>query len=41
MSVYFQVVVAASIGFVLRSLKFEDIDFGVYANNASMENNNG
>lgn len=41
MSVYFQVIVAASIGFVLRSLKFEDIDFSVYANNTTTEKNNG
>lgn len=41
MSVYFQVVVAASIGFVLRSFKFKDIDFAVYANDISTEKHNG
>ncbi len=41
MSLYFQVIVAASIGFALRSLKFEDIDFAVYANDISTEKNNG
>ena len=41
MSLYFQLIVALSIGFVLRSLKFEDIDFEVYANDASMEKDNG
>ncbi len=41
MSLYFQVIVAASIGFTLRRLKFEDIDFSVYANDTPRENHNG
>lgn len=41
MSLYFQVIVVASIGFTLRRLKFEDIDFNVYANDTSMEKDNG
>ena len=41
MSLYFQLIVAVSIGFTLRTLKFEDIDFDVYANDTSTEKNNG
>ena len=41
MSLYFQLIVALSIGLVLRSLRFEDIDFEVYADDASMEKNHG
>jgi hypothetical protein len=37
MSLYFQLIVALSIGFVLRSLRFEDIDFEVYAAKPGME----
>lgn len=40
-SLYFQVVVVVSLGFLMRSLKLEDIDFGVYANGVSMEKNTG
>ena len=37
-SVYFQVIVALSIGYVLRSLHFEDINFDVYSSSPKPEN---
>ena len=39
MSLYFQLIVAMSIGYVLRALNPADIDFSVYTNDASMEKN--
>ena len=39
MSLYFQAIFALSIGYVLRTIKPEDIDFSVYANNVSTEKN--
>lgn len=41
MSLYFQVIVIVSIGFLMRSLKLEDIDFAVYTDGTSMEKDNG
>jgi hypothetical protein len=38
MSLYFQVIVVVSLGFVLHSLKLEDFDFDVYADHTTMEN---
>lgn len=37
MSLYFQIIVALSIGLVLRSVNFEDIDFDVYATKPGLE----
>jgi hypothetical protein len=39
MSLYFQMIVALSIGFMLHSVRFEDIDFEVYAGKARLEEN--
>lgn len=41
MSLYFQIIVALSIGIVMYSLRFEDIDFNVYSNDSSTEKNHG
>ena len=39
MSLYFQVIVGLSLGLVMRSQRFEDIDFEVYAASPSTEKN--
>lgn len=39
MSLYFQMIVALFIGFMLHSVRFEDIDFEVYAGKPRLEEN--